>query len=139
MAEGTVKKTTKKVAKKTTKTVAKKATKKAAPAKKTGEFAVIETGGKQYIVSVGDTVDVELLGDMKEGAKVEFDHVLMTDNGTDTTIGTPYIKGAKVVGTFGGVKKGKKLSIVRFKAKSNRHRKVGHRQKYARVTIDAIK
>ena len=109
-------------------------------AKETEEFAVIETGGKQYIVSVGDVVEVELLGgDLKEGDKVEFDKVLMVDNGSDTTLGTPYIEGAKVKGTYQGMKKGKKLSIIRFESKSNRDRKVGHRQKYAKVQIEALK
>lgn len=103
------------------------------------EFAVIETGGKQYIVSVGDILDVELLGgDLKEGDKVEFDKVLMVDNGSDTTIGTPYIAGAKVKATYQEEKKGKKLSIVRYKAKSNRDRKIGHRQHYARVRIESL-
>ncbi|MBX2866901.1 50S ribosomal protein L21 [Candidatus Kaiserbacteria bacterium] len=102
------------------------------------EFAVIETGGKQYMVSAGDVIDVELLGDLKEGDKVEFDKVLMVDNGKDTTIGDPYIKGAKVSATYQGEKKGKKLSIIRFKAKSNRDRKIGHRQHYARVQIEKI-
>lgn len=106
------------------------------------EFAVIETGGKQYMVSVGDVVDVELLSgkkELKEGDKVEFDKVLMVDNGKDTTIGTPYIEGAKVKGTYQGLKKGKKLSIIRYKAKSNRDRKIGHRQKYSQVKIEALK
>lgn len=101
-------------------------------------FAVIETGGKQYIVSKGDTVEVELLGEMEEGAKVEFDKVLMTDDGSKAEIGAPYLSGKKVTGTFKGIKKGPKISIVRYKAKSNRDRKIGHRQKYATVTIDSI-
>jgi len=106
----------------------------------TDEFAVIETGGKQYVVVVGDVVDVELLsGDLAEGDSVEFDKVLMVDNGTDTTIGNPYIDGAKVKGTYQGLRKGKKLSIIRYKAKSNRDRKIGHRQKYSQVKIDALK
>ena len=119
------------------------ATKKA-PAKKTtakkskDDFAVIETGGKQYIVSAGDTLLVELLGTHNEGDKIEFDKVLMSDNGKDTTLGTPYIKGAKVKATYLGEKKGKKLSIVRYKAKSNRDRKIGHRQHYAEVKIEKI-
>lgn len=107
-------------------------------ATKTEEFAVIETGGKQYIVSVGDVIEVELLGDHAEGDKIEFDHVLMNDNGKDATIGTPYISGAKVKGTYMGDKKGKKLSIIRYKAKSNRDRKIGHRQKYAQVKIESL-
>lgn len=107
-------------------------------ATKTEDFAVIETGGKQYVVSVGDTLEVELLGDHKEGDKIEFDHVLMSDSGSAATLGDPYIKGAKVKATYLGEKKGKKLSIIRFKAKSNRSRKVGHRQHYAQVKIDAL-
>lgn len=114
--------------------MAKKATKK----ELNSDFAVIETGGKQYTVSVGDIVDVELLGDFKEGDKVTFDKVLLSDDGQAATIGTPYIKGASVTATYLGLKKGPKISIVRYKAKSNRDRKVGHRQKYARVEIKSI-
>ncbi len=117
-----------------------------APKKETkqkAEFAVILSGGKQYVVSVGDILDVEQLSkehkqQYKEGDIVEFDKVLLVDNGTDATIGTPYIDGAKVKAIYQGEKKGKKLSIVRFKAKSNRDRKIGHRQKYDRVKIEAL-
>ena len=101
-------------------------------------FAVIETGGKQYKVSVGDTIAVELLSDSKEGDTVTFENVLLTDSGSDTKIGTPYVSTAKVTGTHLGDKKGKKLSIIRFKAKSNRSRKLGHRQQYTHVRIDKI-
>ena len=108
-------------------------------AKNRDEFAVIVSGGKQYVVSAGDILDVELLPkEYTEGDIVEFDKVLLVDNGTDATIGTPYIVGAKVTAIYQGEKKGKKLSIVRFKAKSNRDRKIGHRQKYARVKIEAL-
>ncbi|HEU4677694.1 MAG TPA: bL21 family ribosomal protein, partial [Candidatus Paceibacterota bacterium] len=54
--------------------------------KKDGTFAIIETGGKQYMVAVGDVVEVELLGNLKEGDKVEFDKVLLVDDGKDATI-----------------------------------------------------
>jgi large subunit ribosomal protein L21 len=97
-------------------------------------FSVIETGGKQYLVSAGDIIDVELLGEHEEGAKIEFDKVLMTD----TKVGTPYVDGAKVTASFIETHKGKKLSIIRYKAKSNRDRKIGHRQKYTRVKIETI-
>ncbi len=102
------------------------------------DFAVIETGGKQYAVSVGDVVDVELLGDYAEGDKITFDKVVLSDDGKSATIGTPYIDGASVTATYLGLKKGPKISIVRYKAKSNRDRKIGHRQKYARVEITKI-
>ena len=100
-------------------------------------FAVIMTGGKQYVVAVGDTLKVELLGDHKEGDKIEFDSVLMTDDGKAANIGTPHT-GTKVMATYLGEKKGPKLTIVRYKAKSNRDRRIGHRQHYAEVKIDAI-
>ena len=63
---------------------------------KTEKFSVIETGGKQYVVSVGDVLDVELLGEHEEGAKIEFDKVLMTAD----KVGAPYVEGAKVTATF---------------------------------------
>jgi large subunit ribosomal protein L21 len=103
----------------------------------TAPFAVIATGGKQYVVRAGDTILVELMGDYKEGDKIEFDTVLMTDDGTSSKIGTPHT-GTKVTATYIGEKKGKKLTIIRYKAKSNRDRRVGHRQHYAEIKIDAI-
>lgn len=102
------------------------------------DFAVIETGGKQYTVSVGDIVDVELLGNHEEGDKITFDKVLLSDDGKAATIGTPYIDGATVTAKYLGINKGPKISIVRYKAKSNRDRKIGHRQKYAQVEILSI-
>lgn len=103
----------------------------------TAPFAVIATGGKQYVVREGDVLQVELLGDHKEGDKITFDTVLMSDDGKNSKIGTP-TTGSKVTATYLGDKKGKKLNIIRFKAKSNRDRRVGHRQKYAEVKIEKI-
>ena len=103
----------------------------------TAPFAVIATGGKQYIVRAGDTLKVELLGEHKEGDKIEFDSVLMTDDGKAAKIGTPHT-GSKVTATYLGEKKGPKLTIIRYKAKSNRDRRIGHRQHYAEVKIDKI-
>lgn len=112
--------------------------KKATEKELKSNFAVIETGGKQYAVSAGDVLEVELLGEFSEGDKVTFDKVLLSDDGKDATIGTPYIDGAKVTAKYLGLKKGKKISILRFKAKSNRDRKLGHRQHYAQVEIEKI-
>ena len=59
------------------------------------EVAVIKTGGKQYVVSTGDTISIEKLpGEVKKGDAVTFDQVLLVDNGMDTTIGAPVIEGA---------------------------------------------
>ena len=93
---------------------------------------------RQYLVKVGEVLRLELLGGYKEGDQVKFDRVLMSDDGKETTIGDPYIKGAKVTATFIGEVKGPKLTIIRYKAKSNRDRKLGHRQKYSQVKIDAL-
>lgn len=100
-------------------------------------FAVIATGGKQYVVTVGETLEVELLGDHKEGDKIEFESVLMTDDGAAATVGTPFT-GGKVTATYLGEKKGPKITIVRYKSKSNRDRRLGHRQHYAQVKIETL-
>jgi large subunit ribosomal protein L21 len=104
------------------------------------EFAIIATGGKQYPVAVGDVIKVEKLGkDLKKGDKIMFDKVLLVDNGKDTTIGAPYIDGAKVEGVFQTAGRGKKVLVVKYKAKSKYHKKNGHRQEYSEVKISAIK
>ena len=128
------KKAVSKTASKTTAKTVKKST-------NSEEFAVIFTGGKQYIVAVGDVVTIEKLeGEHKEGDKITFDKVLLVDNGKDTTtIGTPYIDGAKVIGVFQEEGKGKKLHVIRFKSKSRYLRKYGHRQPYNKVKIEALK
>ena len=105
--------------------------------KKQAPFAVIETGGKQYIVSVGDVLEVEMLGEFSEGDAIEFDTVLMTDDGSAAKIGTPYT-GTKVKATYMGMNKGPKITILRYQPKSNRDRKIGHRQKHAEIKIDSI-
>ncbi len=134
------------VAKTTKKTVAKKApAKKAAPkASKSEEFAVIATGGKQYQVSVGDTITIEKLANpsgeaFKKGDSVTFDHVLLVDNGADTTIGMPYIAGASVTGEVAVVGRAAKVIVLRYKQKSRYQKKNGHRQPYLKVKITAIK
>lgn len=104
------------------------------------EFAVIETGGKQYLVSEGDTVRIEILkGEYKEGDTVTFDKILLVDNGSDTTIGAPYIKEAKVSGEIKKIGRGKKVTVIRYKAKSNYFKKRGHRQAFFDVTIKKLK
>jgi len=103
----------------------------------TAPFAVIATGGKQYVVREGDVLQVELLGDHKEGDKITFDQVLMSDDGKTSKIGTP-LTGGKVTATYVGEKKGKKITIIRYKAKSNRDRRIGHRQHFAEIKIEKI-
>ncbi|MBU6321140.1 MAG: 50S ribosomal protein L21 [Patescibacteria group bacterium] len=103
------------------------------------EVAVIKTGGKQYVVEKGDTIAIEKLpGEVKKGDTVTFDQVLLVDNGTDTTIGTPVIKGASVQGTVMMVGRAKKVEVVKYKPKSRYFKKNGHRQPVVKVKIDQI-
>jgi large subunit ribosomal protein L21 len=104
------------------------------------EFAVINTGGKQYQVSVGDTLKIEKLdGEFKAGDKIVFDKVMLVDNGKDTTIGTPYITGATVEALFEKHGRAQKVVVIRYKQKSRYFKKNGHRQPFIQVKISAIK
>ncbi|HEY4511674.1 MAG TPA: 50S ribosomal protein L21 [Candidatus Paceibacterota bacterium] len=104
------------------------------------EFAIIETGGKQYKVSKGDTIQIEKLpGEPKEGDKVTFDKVLLVDNGSDTTIGTPFIESAKVEATITEVGRAPKVTVIKYKQKSRYFKKNGHRQPFVKVKIDSLK
>ncbi len=104
------------------------------------EFAVIATGGKQYKVSVGDTVSIEkILGDHKVGDSINFDKVLMVDDGSNTTIGTPYISGASVTGKVAEIGRGKKIEVIKYKAKSRYYKNRGHRQPFFKVQITELK
>lgn len=104
------------------------------------EFAVIFTGGKQYKVAVGDILKVEKIeGEFKVGDKVIFDKVLLVDNGTDTTVGTPYIKNATVESLFQRFGKGKTVKVIKYKQKSRYLKKNGHRQPFVEVKISSIK
>ena len=104
------------------------------------EFAVIKTGGKQYKVAVGDVIKVEkLTGDFTKGDKIAFDEVLLIDNGKDTTIGMPTVKGSKVEGLFELQGRAQKVTAIKYKQKSRYFKKTGHRQTYTQVKISAIK
>ena len=103
------------------------------------EVAVVKTGGKQYVVQKGDTISIEKLpGDLKKGDSVVFDEVLLVDNGSDTTIGAPSIKGAEVRGTVVLAGKAKKIEVVKYKPKSRYYKRNGHRQLILKVKIDSI-
>ena len=104
------------------------------------EFAVIFTGGKQYKVAVGDILKIEKLeGEFAVGDKIIFDKVLLVDNGVDTTIGAPYIVGAKVESLFQKAGKRPTVTVVKYKQKSRYLKKNGHRQPYMEVKLSAIK
>lgn len=100
-------------------------------------YAVIETGGKQYKVAVGDVISVEKL-DVEEGAEVTFDKVLMTGEGSDVKVGAPAIEGATVTAKVLKNGKAKKVVVFKMKRKKNYRRKKGHRQPFTKVEITAV-
>jgi len=100
-------------------------------------FAVIKTGGKQYLVKEGDVLKVEkLIGDPK--STLTFVEVLMIAKGAEVTLGTPKISSAKVTAEVIAQMKGKKIYVETYKAKTRKHRKIGHRQLLTKVKITKI-
>ena len=103
-------------------------------------FAVIQTGGKQYQVAPGETLTIEKLqGAPKAGDKIVFDQVLLVNNGSKTLVGAPVVPGSTVLGTLIKEGQGKKVTVIRYRQKSRYFKKNGHRQPFMEVKIDAIK
>jgi large subunit ribosomal protein L21 len=100
-------------------------------------YAIIETGGKQYTVREGDTVDVELLNGEAD-TTVELDRVLMVAGGDGVQVGTPTVEGAVVQATVVDEVKGDKVVVFKYKPKIRYRCKTGHRQHYTRLLIDRI-
>ena len=99
-------------------------------------YAIIQTGGKQYKAAVGDIISVEKL-EAEVGSEVKFD-VLMTAEGEDVKVGTPFVEGVKAIAKVVEHGKGKKVIVFKYKPKKNIRKKNGHRQPYTKVEITAI-
>jgi len=97
-------------------------------------LAIIKTGGKQYIVSPGQKIKIEKL-EAKEEKEITFSEVLLLEKGKQLQIGTPLIKGAKVIGKVLKQGKGKKIIVFKYKAKTRYKVKRGHRQPFTEVEI----
>ena len=100
-------------------------------------IAIIESGGKQYLVSVGDKIQVEKLN-VDEGKNVNFDKILFSSTGSDVNVGKPYISGAVVQGKVLKQGRGKKIHVLKYKAKSKYRRKIGARQYFTEVEITKV-
>ena len=99
--------------------------------------AVVKIGGKQFIVAEKETLMVDLL---PEGTKDLSLDALMVIDGDKTTVGTPLVKGVKVVAkVLEAEVKGDKIRVIRYKAKKRVHKENGHRQKYSKIQISSIK
>lgn len=101
-------------------------------------YAIFEDSGRQYKVSSGDKIYVDIR-DLTEGQEtIEFDQVLALGEGEETQIGQPVIDGAKVVAKIDRELKAKKIDVIKFRRRKNYRRKQGHRQQYLQVRIDQI-
>ena len=99
--------------------------------------AVIVTGGKQYTVAEGDILFIEKL-EVEAEATVKFDQVLAVLDGENSKIGAPVVEGATVTGKVLKNGKGKKIYVLKYKAKKNEKKKIGHRQPFTKVQIVKI-
>ncbi len=100
-------------------------------------YAVIQTGGKQYRVTEGQTLKVEKL-DADAGSSVELDKVLMISDGDKVQVGTPYVDGGKVVATIKSHGRDKKIEVIKFKRRKHHDKRTGHRQYYTELEITGI-
>ena len=100
-------------------------------------YAIIKTGGKQYRVSVGDSVQVELLG-QDAGSQVTFTEVLAVSGEDGLKVGKPVVEGATVTGTITKLGRTDKVRIFKFRRRKHSMKSGGHRQHFAEVRIDAI-
>lgn len=107
-----------------------------APAKPKG-YAIIETGGKQYRVSVGDRISVERLPD-DAGGEITIDRVLLIGGDGATRVGTPVVTGATVTATVDDHFRGEKIVVFKYKPKKRYRRRIGHRQELTHLTITSI-
>ena len=99
-------------------------------------YAIIEDGGKQYKVSEGERIEVELR-EAEVGDSISFDRVLFL-GGEAVSVGAPYVENARVSGKVEAATKGVKVVSYKYRRRKGYHRKVGHRQKYLRVLITEI-
>ena len=101
-------------------------------------LAVIEAGGKQFIVREGQELRIEKLPN-EVGDSIEYNVLLISDEeGTNTKVGTPTVGGAKVTANVLEQGRGKKIPIIKYKPKSRYRRNVGHRQPYTKIKIEKI-
>ncbi len=100
-------------------------------------YAIIETGGKQYKVNVGDELFIEKL-DVDAETTVTFDKVIAVSNDETISVGDPYVAGATVEAKVLKNGKAKKITVFTYKPKKGKQRKLGHRQPYTKVKIEAI-
>ena len=101
-------------------------------------YAIIKTGGKQYRVSEGDLLKVELLGDVKVGDKVTLSEVLAVGEGKELKVGTPTVEGASVTASVVSEGRADKVRIFQLRKRKHSKKSAGHRQYYVELKIETI-
>ena len=98
------------------------------------QYAIVETGGKQYKVAQGDMILVEKLG-VEKGSSLDLEKVLLLNDGKKVHIGTPYLSGSKVICEVLGGAKGEKVISFKYRRRKGYRKKIGHRQNYTRLKV----
>ena len=103
------------------------------------KIAIIETGGKQYLVTEGSVLKIEKIkGVHKEGETLSFENVLLTDDGAKTEVGAPYLDGVKVSAELIEEGHNPTVTVIKYRQKSRYFKKRGHRQPYMKIKITAL-
>lgn len=100
-------------------------------------YAVVKTGGKQYRVSPGDTIQVEKI-EGEAGREVMLKEVLLVSGGTDLVVGKPFVQGVQVKAEIADQSRGRKVIIYKYRRRKRYHRKAGHRQELTTLRIKGI-
>ncbi len=100
-------------------------------------YAVVRTGGKQYVVTEGDVFKAEKLAG-EVGEKIVFDDILLVSKEGDLKVGSPVVSGAKVTGTIVEQDRGKKIIVFKMKRRKGFRKKIGHRQYYTGIKVESI-
>ncbi|MGD2156015.1 MAG: 50S ribosomal protein L21 [Anaerolineales bacterium] len=101
------------------------------------QYAIVESGGKQYKVIPGSSIEVDRLP-FEVGKQITLDQVLLVAEDDKIQVGTPVVKGASVEATITEHFKGRKIIVFKYKPRKRYRRKYGHRQRYTRLQIDSI-
>jgi len=101
------------------------------------KIAIIETGGKQYVVTNDSVLTVEKLS-AKTGDTITFDKVLLVDDGSKASVGNPYVSGAKVTAELLEEGRDDKVTVIHYRQKSRYYKKRGHRQPYSKIKITQL-
>ena len=100
-------------------------------------YAVIQTGGKQYVAAPGEELKVEKLpGEV--GENIAFDRVLLTSDGENVNLGKPYLENTRVLGRITGHGRNRKIVVFKYKKRKGYRKKLGHRQNYTLVRVENI-